>query len=236
MSNGIAMNNNQITTLASGTVSNHAARIDQTISDTSPTIAGPLNAATFAVSNAASYNGVALTVTGANSNRLGADGVYSPIALSEIPELSSNNLDSATDTAYRNIYVYGQLYMDGSQEQNLTTSYSVITNMISTNLVGITATHQNLTVTDAGVFFCAFSISFEGDTSQEYEAAVFVEDVEQDNIEAQRRTSNNDIANCGANGILNLDAGDTVNIRVKSLTGGSDFDPNKVQLTLYRIN
>jgi len=132
----------------------------------------------------------------------------------------------------------GQLFMDGTQEQNLIATYRFITNMTATNCVGVSSTDSNLTISVAGYYYCAFNVSFEGGVQpEEYEFAVHVDGVEADNVEAQRKTSNNDIGSCGGNGLLYLPNGDeVVDLRGKSLDPAAAFDPNKVQLALHRLN
>jgi len=133
---------------------------------------------------------------------------------------------------------HGQLYMDGAQEQNLGASYTIITNMISTNLLFVTASGSNLTTVAPGMYFCTFNISATLGNNESVEAAVFVSGVEANNIEAHAATpaTGADYINCSGNGLLNLAAGAVVDLRAKSLDAAADFDPAKVQLSIHKIN
>ena len=132
--------------------------------------------------------------------------------------------------------VCGQLYMDGTQEQNMTAAYTYITNMLSTNLSGgVSASNSNLTVTVAGHYYCSFSISFQGGVNEIFEMAVHVNSVESNNIEARRKTATTDTGCVAAGGILSLSANDVLDLRVKSLDAAADFDPIKVQLTVHKL-
>jgi hypothetical protein len=128
--------------------------------------------------------------------------------------------------------------MDGAQEQNLGASYTIITNMISTNRLFVTASGSNLTAVAPGMYFCAFSISATLGNNESMEAAVFVGGVEACNIEAHAATpaTGSDYINCSGNGLLNLAAGAVVDLRAKSLDAAADFDPAKVQLSIHKIN
>ena len=138
-----------------------------------------------------------------------------------------------------NCTTYGQLFMDETQEQNLDATYKPITNMLSTNLLNVTApvsAASNLTPVVAGMYFCAFNIGFAGGVGEEYEFAIFVNNVEENNIQTQRKTSSADIGSAGGSGLLNLSANAVVDLRAKSLDAAADFDPIKVQLILHRLN
>jgi len=131
----------------------------------------------------------------------------------------------------------GQLYMDGTQEQNVTTNYATITNMTTYLAKGMTATPANgvLRPLRVGDYDAEAAISFSGQASGEYEAAIFVDDVEQNQIEWQRKTSNNDIGSMSGTGLITItNVTSDVTVQVKSLVGNQDFDPNKVQLKLIR--
>ena len=165
-----------------------------------------------------------------------ADGTGGTLVIDEAT--SDGTAIDATAGYILGLPTLGQLYMDGSQVQDIAGGgvYQCITNMTSTNLVGVTATHSNLTVGVAGYYYASFSVSFGGATSEEYEFAIHNNGAEIHNIEGERRTSNNDIGSCAGGGNTLLSANDVLDLRVKSNTGAADFDPKKVQLTLHRLN
>ena len=134
----------------------------------------------------------------------------------------------------------GQVYITTTGEQNIGTgdTYQAITNMVATNVVGMTsvAADGSLTAKRANLYYCAYNAGFAGGSSELYEFAIFVNGVEQSNIETKRKTSNNDVGSAGGNGLLNLDVDDVVTLRIKTDgTGAADFDPVKVSLTLFEL-
>ena len=136
-------------------------------------------------------------------------------------------------------YVCGQLYMDGTNEQNLTNDYVVIDSMTAIHTNGlITATDSNLTVTIAGMYLCDWQISAQLGANEAIEGAIFVDGSEQDHSESHASTpaSGTDHVSMSGTCLLNLSASEVVDLRVKSLDAAADYDPDKAQLRLVRIN
>ena len=135
------------------------------------------------------------------------------------------------------VHPHGQLFLDATQEHNLTAAYAYMTNMVSTNTSSaLVASESNLVILVDGLYLCNFQISFGGAVGEEYEAAVHVGGVEQNNVECQRKPGTADIGSMSSCGLLQLDIGDVVDLRVRSLDPAANFDPNKIQLVLTWIS
>ena len=80
----------------------------------------------------------------------------------------------------------------------------------------ITQQNDNLIIYEDGVYTLSLSVSFGGGATREYEFAVFVNDIEIENCEFHRvMGTGGDIGSGSTECLLNLNAGDVINIRAE---------------------
>ena len=138
--------------------------------------------------------------------------------------------------------VSGQLYLPDvtNAYSALSTTFTAITNMTSFDLDSFTASAQNasgtqLTNTFAWKYLASWGLSFGGAANEVYEGALFVDGSAVDHSHKQRKTSNADRGDFGTTCHINLTAGQSVDLRVKSLDASAAFTAYEGQLTLTRI-
>ena len=132
----------------------------------------------------------------------------------------------------------GNLFLDASQEHNLTANYQYMTNMSPTNVsADITATDSNLTFSISGCYFAWFSISGELGNNEAIEAALWLDETEVDNIEDQTGTPvvGMDRVSLSACGLIYISSGQKLTLRLKSLDAAADWDPDKISYGAFRI-
>jgi len=133
--------------------------------------------------------------------------------------------------------IFGEMYVDGTNVQNLTGSYAILTNwtLYAASNVTASAAAGTFTLSVDGTYYSSIHISFEGGVNEEYEAAVHINGVELDQIEAQRKTSNNDLGSMSGSGYFRSTNGAVVTLRAKSLDAAANFAMKKCQFNLHRM-
>ena len=160
-------------------------------------------------------------------------GTATPVA-----PLTVNGATVVTGLVTATSVVCGQLYLDGTDEQNLGASYQILSNMTTTALNNMTGTESNLTATLAGTYMLQFQVSAQLGANEAIEVALFNGTNELDNIEAQASTpaTGTDRVSCSAVGLVTLAANDVLYLKAKSLDAAADFDPEKIQVVAHRLN
>lgn len=134
--------------------------------------------------------------------------------------------------------VGGQLYFDGSEVQNLTSNYVAMTNMVSTNLNNMTATHTSLVVSVTGVYSAYYKVEGNLDNNESAGTAIHVNGVEAVNAKDEAETPAVGINHIhgSAAALLSLSAGDVVTVAAKSGDAAANFSKHTIQLVLHRLN
>ena len=103
--------------------------------------------------------------------------------------------------------------------------------------VGIAVSHvtNNLTVSEAGIYFAICSLSFSGTANATFEVRGFVNGVATDMYLSRKLGSGGDVGSGAIQGIVTLGAGDVMDVR-QSSADGSAFTCQAAQLCAWRIS
>ncbi|GAF92465.1 unnamed protein product, partial [marine sediment metagenome] len=134
--------------------------------------------------------------------------------------------------------VAGQLYLDTDTSQDLTANYVAITNMSQTNITCCTAGPSAITNACAGTYLISAHIEGELANNESGFMAVFVDGVEQTHIRRHFSTpaAGQDHAGGSCAGLVVLEAGQAIELRLKSEDAAAVWTTHNVQLVLTRLN
>jgi len=93
----------------------------------------------------------------------------------------------------------------------------------------------NVTVQIEGFYLVNYSFSFTNANNLEYNTAIMVNGIVQDNGQAQRKLQANDVGNMGGTAIIDLDVGDNVSMAIANLTNVADPIITSTTLTVTYI-
>ena len=133
---------------------------------------------------------------------------------------------------------HGSLYVsDNSTAQDLTAdTWAIIDHFVTGECDGVTAGTNNLTIETTGGYDVGISVSWQGGNNITFEVAVFVNGSEVPAVEFWRKMGTaGDIGNGGARNILELTAGDEVDVRIMAVALGGSITVKAAQLSLHRI-
>lgn len=133
--------------------------------------------------------------------------------------------------------IHGSLYIDdGAVSQAVTGSaWNKITGFTAGNYDRVTLGTDQMTIQDAGGYDVGVALSWQGGNSVTFEVCLFVNGVEQPQVEFWRKMGvAGDVGSGSARNIVHLAAGDVIDVRIYP-----DADGNIVvrsgQLSLHRV-
>jgi hypothetical protein len=103
--------------------------------------------------------------------------------------------------------------------------------------VGMTVSHvnNNITVSEAGVYFAVCSICFSGSANATFDVRGFVNGVPTDMYLSRKLGAGGDVGSATVQGIVTLGPGDVMDIR-QSTADGNAFTCTAAQLCAWRIS
>lgn len=158
----------------------------------------------------------------------------------------------AADTAWNSleaIQAYGSIYVSGgsiTQTTNATPGdFDVVTAFnTSDGANGLASgttpvkTSNKITLDTAGVYAIDLACAFVGDSTSggvTFTVKAYVEGVVQDQIAFQRKTASTDVGSAVAYGLISVNAGDDLDLRVAADAASSSFTPVEMNLTVMRV-
>ena len=101
--------------------------------------------------------------------------------------------------------------------------------------MSVSHTNNNITVSEDGVYFAICSLSFSGTANATFNIRGFVNAVATDMYLSRKLGSGGDVGSATIQGIVNLTAGDVLDVR-QSTPDGSAFTCQAGQLCVWRIS
>lgn len=135
----------------------------------------------------------------------------------------------ATGPAGAGAAYYGELSVSGGTGSQTLTSSSSWYKITQWTVVGessgftVSASNDNITANNSGTFLVNFSLSFSGTNNTEYQAALFINGVEQTDAEVYTEPGSV-ILNFAVSAVKTLTANDVLDIRVTADGNGKLFD------------
>ncbi len=142
------------------------------------------------------------------------------------------------------IFQYGGVCMPASATptagQSIGTSYEKITQFTADTLSssGLTPAHasDNITVVKGGKFIVFIGLSFSGSNNSTWVGSLFVDDVDQDMANFERKLSTaGDVGKIGSVGIVEVADGEVVDYRVKADNAAKTIIVRNGALVLFRV-
>ena len=152
-------------------------------------------------------------------------------------------VDDQIVQAIDDISAFGQMYeYDGTTSQTLTTAdqwYKVQAFGQSDNLKDITADTANdqYVIDEAGTYLILCNPSFSGTPAVVYKGAIYVNGVRQEQLRMSRKLgAAGDVGSTGINGLVYLDVGDVVDLRMMADTNGAGLTIVDINLTMAKLD
>lgn len=123
------------------------------------------------------------------------------------------------------IYTYGQMSVDGNNSSSLTTTYSKIdfATSVSNNTTVDVATNETITVPSSGTYEISYNVSFQSSVAQRYQFRVHVNGTSSARSQVLiDPTDVNDFYTVAKTYIVSLNANDSVDLRLRVGTGGTN--------------
>jgi hypothetical protein len=136
---------------------------------------------------------------------------------------------------------YGEMYINNNSTATtigtINTWYE-IGNFVTGSVSGWAFSASSLTAStgSSGMYFVSFSTSFFGGSNDEYDIAISINDVIQNNMILRRKLgTGGDVGVAAGCGIVSITDGDVIKLEIRNVTVGADATIKQADISIFRL-